>query len=198
MKILVAFAAALLCAMLATAQDTFTATGSAIPASLLAQNYGSMPKGIVGYDLTICNATDQKQSVTSSQVYQALAASNVPIMPVGSQMILASILGSERNNILTLVTAGLNTAVGAFSLMGTSKRLNPPAGVKTGVGLASLSLQLTSNLRSVRPAEKLQKLETDALPQALILDSNSCVEKTLFAVATTPNVKPATIAFHIN
>ena len=60
MKILVAVTVALLCATLATAQNTFTVTGTEIPASLLTQNYGSMPKGIVGYDLTICDATDQK------------------------------------------------------------------------------------------------------------------------------------------
>jgi len=198
MKVPIALAVALLCATSATAQDTFTVTGALIPASLLTRNYGSMPKGIVGYDLTICNATEQKQSVISSQVYQALAASTGQIVPVGSQILLASILRTERKNVLSMATFGLNTAVGVFSLLSTSKTLNPPAGVKTGISLASLSLQqFTNNFHTVLPADKLQKFEADVLPQALVLDSNSCVEKTLFAVASTPNTKPAAVAFHI-
>jgi hypothetical protein len=198
MKTLIALAAALLCATLASAQDTFTVTGTMIPTALLTQNYGSMPKGIVGYDLTICNETDQRQTVISSQLYQALAASTGEILPVGRQILLASILSSERKDVLSLVTFGLNTAVGIFSLMSTSTSMNPPGSVKTGISLASLSMQqFTGNFKSVLPADKLQKFDADTLPQALVLDSKSCSEKTLFALASTPKVKAASLTFHI-
>lgn len=198
MKTLISLAAALLCATLGIAQDTFTVTGTMIPATLLTQNYGSMPKGIVGYDLTICNATEQKQTIVSSQVYQALAASTGEILPVGRQILLASILSSERKDALSLVTFGLNTAVGIFALMSTSTSMNAPANVKTGISLASLSLQqFTGNFKPILPADKLQKFDTDTLPQAMVLDSKSCSEKTLFALASTPKIKPAALAFHI-
>ncbi len=198
MKIPTAFAIALLWSTLAAAQDRFTVTGTVIPAFLLTRNYGSMPKGIVGYDLTICNATDQEQSVINTQAYQALAASTSQIVPVGSQLLLAQMLGAERKDVLSLATFGLNTAAGMFALLSTSRKLNAPTGVKTGVGLASIALpQFMDYLQSARPADKLQKYEADVLPQALVLDSRSCVEKTLFAVATSPHIKPAAIAFHI-
>jgi multisubunit Na+/H+ antiporter MnhC subunit len=198
MKTLIALAAALLCGLPALGQDTFTVTGTIIPSALLTQNYGSMPKGIVGYDLTICNATEQKQPVVSSQVYQALAASTGEILPVGRQILLASILSSQRRDVLSLVTFGLNTAVGIFSLMSSSNSMNPPPGVKTGVSLVAISVQqFTSNFKSILPADKLQKFDNDALPQAMVLDSNTCVEKTLFALVLTSSVKPAGVEFHI-
>ncbi len=198
MKTQIALAAALLCATLASAQDTFTVTGTMIPTALLTQNYGSMPKGIVGYDLTICNVTDQKQTIVSSQVYQALATSTGQILPVGRQILLASILSSERKDVLSLVTFGLNTAVGIFSLMSTSTSMNPPGNVKTGISLASLSLQqFTGNFKPILPADNLQKFDADTLPQAMVLDSRSCSEKTLFALASTPNTKTSALAFHI-
>src|SRR5208283_3527227 len=106
-----------------------------IPAFLLTRNYGSMPKGIVGYDLTICNATDQEQSVINTQAYQALAASTSQIVPVGSQLLLAQMLGAQRKDVLSLATFGLNTGAGVFALLSTSRKLNAPTGVKTGVGL---------------------------------------------------------------
>jgi hypothetical protein len=82
--------------------------------------------------------------------------------------------------------------------MTTSKTLNPPATVKTGVSLAFILLQeFTRNFHAVLPADKLQKLEADVLPQALVLDAEYCAEKTVFAVATTPNLSPEVIAFQI-
>ena len=198
MKIGIALGALLLRALLATAQDTFTVTGTAIPPSLLARNYGSMPKGIVGYELTICNTTDQKQSLTRSQVDQALAGSTSQITPVASQVILASMLTTRGQKILSFATFGLNTAVGICALLSTSKKSNPPANVKTGISVASMTLpQLATLLQPVPPVDRVQKYETDVLPPALVLDSNSCVEKILFVVAAAPNAKPEALAFHI-
>jgi hypothetical protein len=152
MRVLIALAVALLYATSATAQDTFTAL---IPPSLLTRNYGSMPNDIVGFDLTICNATDQKQSVISSQVYHARAASTGQIMPVGSQILRASILCTEH-------TRYVRAEHGSWSFLfnESSKKVNPPAGAKTGVRLAALSpQQFSNNFKSVLSADKLQKFE---------------------------------------
>jgi hypothetical protein len=70
-----------LCAGMAPAQNTFAVTGTAIPASLMQQNYGKLPKETTGYDLNICNITNAKQSIVSSEIYQALSQSNAGLHP---------------------------------------------------------------------------------------------------------------------
>jgi hypothetical protein len=67
---------------LASGQSTFVVTGTPIPASLLQQNYGKLPKGITGYDLNICNTTNAKQSVVSSEIYQTLTQTNIDLHPI--------------------------------------------------------------------------------------------------------------------
>src|ERR1700746_988476 len=82
-------------------QDKINVTGTSIPQQLLVQNYGNMPKGIGAYDLSICNVTDQKQTVISTQVFQALAQSNIALTPVGRQIMLASILRNQSKDLTT-------------------------------------------------------------------------------------------------
>src|SRR5689334_781056 len=72
------------------AQDIFTVTGTPIPASLIRQNYGKMPKGITAYDLSICNSTEIKHSIVSSEIFQALSKSNTGLQPIGRQIMLTA------------------------------------------------------------------------------------------------------------
>ncbi|MBV9444276.1 MAG: hypothetical protein JO217_16455, partial [Acidobacteriaceae bacterium] len=90
MRRLVLAACMLACAAVSVrAQGTFEVTGTPIPNDLLQQNYGTVSKAIVGYDLSICNITQSKQSVVSSKIYQALAQANTPLQPIGKQILLA-------------------------------------------------------------------------------------------------------------
>ena len=78
-----------------SAQATFAVTGSLIPDELVKLNYGTPPKGMRAFDLSICNVTDNKQPLISSQIYQALADGNPGLQPVGRAIMLAAILRSE-------------------------------------------------------------------------------------------------------
>src|ERR1700719_669564 len=84
------------------AQSTFEVTGTPIPGTLSKQNYGKTPKGITAYDLSICNSTRTKQSVVSSEIYQALSKSNPVIQPIGRQIVLASVLQTQNWSVLRI------------------------------------------------------------------------------------------------
>ncbi len=104
----------------APAQNTFEITGTPIPAQLLAQNYGSVVKGVNAYDLNICNITDAKQSLTSSKVYQALMQADTTIQPVGRQIMLASILRNQSRSLANVLNLAMSSATSALSLLGSS------------------------------------------------------------------------------
>jgi len=78
------------------AQGTFQVTGTPIPTELVKQNYGTVPKGITAYDLSICNITAIKQSVVSSRIFQALSESSTSLQPIGKQIMLAAILRNQN------------------------------------------------------------------------------------------------------
>jgi hypothetical protein len=194
MKTILALAGAiLLTASGVPAQDTLAVSGTPIPKQLLVQNYGAMPRGVGAYDLSICNVTNAKQTVVSSQIYQALAQSNVTLKPIGRQIILASILQNQRHDLLSILNIALGSATGVFSVLS----MNVPAGVNTSVGLSAIVLgQITNSLRPVLP-DKVEKFDREVLEPALVLDGGSCVERTVFTMTEGKKAQPAGLSFHM-
>ncbi len=115
MKIWIAALASLaLVASQSSAQSTFTVTGTPIPASLIRQHYGKMPKGISAYDLSICNTTDLKHSIVSSEIFQALSKSNTGLQPIGRQIMLTAILRNESWTITNVLGVAMNVSAAFF------------------------------------------------------------------------------------
>jgi len=181
---------------LASGQSTFVVTGTPIPASLLQQNYGKLPKGISGYDLNICNTTNAKQSVVSSEIYQTLTQTNIDLHPIGRQIMLAAILRNQNHSASTVTSMILSAATGVLSVLSSSK-YGPPTGVVAGAALGSLSAQqILNNFKPVLTSDQLEKFESEVLEPALVLDSGSCVERTIFAAANPP-AKATSLKFHV-
>lgn len=181
-------------------QDTFMITGTRIPAELLKMNYGQLPKGIVAFDLNICNQTDAKAALTSSQIFQALAESTSGIQPIGRQIMLAVILRNQRHSLLTILTVALNSATGVLSVLGAT-RSNVPAGTLAGAALGSMvAQQLLTELKPVLTADQVEKFEGQVLEPALVLDGGSCVERTVFSATTAAMASKAEhldLSFHV-
>lgn len=176
---------------------TFDVTGTAIPQSLVQENYGKMPAGIGAYDLSICNVTATKQSVASSEIYQALASSTSDLQPIGKQIMLAPILRNQNHSAGSIANLILNSATGVFSVLGASNH-SIPAGLLSGAAIASMSVQsVLSHLAPVLTNDQLEKFESDVLESALVLDSGSCVERTVFALSAAPKAKTQKLTFHI-
>jgi hypothetical protein len=184
------------------AQGTFEVTGTPIPSELLQQNYGTVSKGIVGYDLSICNITAFKQSIVSSKIYQALAQANTPLQPIGKQIMLAAILRNQGHSKSVVLSVALNSLNGVLSILAGSK-YKVPTGLLAGATLVSLSgQQIMSGLKPVLPADLVEKYESQVLEPALVLDSGSCVERTMFTIpaggaTAKTRVKPESLSFHI-
>jgi hypothetical protein len=181
----------------ACAQDTFVVTGTAIPAELLKLNYGSLPASVRAFDLSICNASANKQSVVSSEIYQALAKSNAGLQPIGRQIMLAAILRNQNHSVASILNLILNSATGVLSVLGAAKTKLPP-GVLAGAALGSLSAQqLITNLRPVLTADQVEKFENQVLEPALVLDGGSCAERTVFASTAEPKQQTKSLSFHL-
>ncbi len=182
---------------LVSAQNTFSVTGTAIPPSLLQQNYGKVPKGISGYDLNICNIANSKQSIVSSEIYQALAQSNAGLQPIGRQIMLAAILRSQNRSTGTVMSMALNSVTGVLSILSSSK-YGPPTGVVSGAALGAISAQqILMNLKPVLTNDQVEKFETEVLEPALVLDSGSCVERTVFAATANPAARKNALNFRV-
>ncbi len=182
---------------LVSAQNTFSVTGTAIPASLLQQNYGKLPKDISGYDLDICNITNAKQSIVSSEIYQALAQSNAGLEPIGRQVMLAAILRSQNRSTGTVMTMVLSSVTGVLSILSSSK-YGPPTGVVSGAALGAISAQqILANLKPVLTNDQVEKFESEVLEPALVLDSGSCVERTVFAAAASSAARKHALSFRV-
>jgi len=180
-----------------SAQSAFAVTGTAIPPSLLQQNYGKLPKDVNGYDLDICNTTEVKQSIVSSEIYQALAQYNSDLHPIGRRIMLAAILRNQNRSTGTVLTMVLSSVTGVLSVLSSSK-YGPPAGVVTGSALGAISAQqIIANLKPVLTNDQVEKFETDVLEPALVLDGGSCVERTVFAAVSNPPLKSHSLQFHI-
>jgi hypothetical protein len=185
-----------LCA-LGFAQGTFVVTGTPIPKDLLEQNYGRVPKGIGAYDLSICNSTGTRQSVTSSEIYQALSECDKGLQPVGRQIMLAAILRNQNRNVANILSLALNSAAGVLSVLSSSK-YSVPTGILTGTAVGSLSVQqLLSNLRPILSVDQVEKFESQVLEPALVLDGGSCVERTVFVASESSRSKPQGLRFHV-
>jgi hypothetical protein len=192
MKLRLSMAAAMaITACVSYAQETFEITGTPIPSQLLNQNYGSVVKGVNAYDLNICNITEVKQSLTSSKVYQALMQADTTIQPVGRQIMLASILRNQNHSLTNILGLAMSSATGVLSVLGTSK-FSLPAKWSAAAALASLTgQQVLNNLKPVLSADQLEKFENQVLEPALVMDSGTCVERTVFTI-NAPGVKPKT------
>jgi len=181
----------LLSCSLALAADNFVVTGTVIPDTLLQQNYGKLPKGVIAYDLNVCNVSGTKQSIVSSAIYQALAQSAAGLQPIGRQIILASLLRNQNRSKGAILTMVLNSVTGVLAVLSSSK-LNPPPGIVTGTALAAISAQqILTNLKPVLTNDQVEKFESEVLEPALVLDAGSCVERTVFASSTTTTNAPA-------
>jgi hypothetical protein len=184
-------------AALSFGQSTFVVTGTAIPKGLIQQNYGRLPKGVGAYDLSICNVTDAKQSVVSSEIYQALSQSTADLKPIGRDIMLASILHNQNRSAGNIVALMLNSATEVLSLLSSSKYGVPP-GVLTGAAVGSLAAQqIFSNLKPIFAADQVQKFENEVLEPALVLDGGSCVERTVFTAVGKTNSQQQKLSFHV-
>jgi hypothetical protein len=181
----------------AFAQNTFTVTGTPIPSAVLELNYGKMPKGISGYDLSICNTSSAKQAVVSSEIFQVLAQENISLQPIGREIMLAAILRNKNLSKLNILGLSLNAATGVFSVLSSSKYAIPAAlGAVAALGALTFQ-QLTNSLKPVLPADQLEKFDSQVLEPALVLDSGSCLERTVFTLATDPKAKARALSFHV-
>jgi hypothetical protein len=177
------------------AQSTFEVTGTPIPDTLSKQNYGKTPKGIVAYDLNICNSSKAKQSVVSSEIYQALSRSDPTLQPIGRQIVLASILRTQNWSTLRILSVALNAAAGVLMVLASSKGSEQ---VLAAIALGSVSTQqLTNRLKGNSTSDQLEKFEAQVLEPALVLDAGSCVERTVFTTSDSKVKKPAALSFHV-
>lgn len=180
------------------AQATFEITGTPIPAGLLQQNYGSVPKGIGAYDFSICNVTDSKQSIVSSRIYQALSDANSSLEPIGRDIMLAAILRNQSHSLINILGVVLNSTTSVLSVVSSSK-YKLPAALLTTAALGSLSgQQLISSLKPLLSADQVEKFETQVLEPALVLDGGSCVERTVFVSSLNSKAHVQPLNFHIH
>lgn len=168
--------------VLLNAQNTFTISGTAIPDDLLKMNYGPMPKGIAGYDLNICNVTDVKKPITSSEIYQALMEAQGDLRPIGKQIMLAVILRNQNHSLRTWLNLGLGSTTSVLSVLGQHAK---SSGTLSAVALAALvGQQVLTTWNPVLTADQVEKFEAQTLESALVMDGGSCVERTIFTTVT--------------
>jgi hypothetical protein len=168
------------------ADPTFAVTATPIPDDLLKLNYGKMPRGVAAFDLNICNSSPTKADLTSSQVYQAMTQVDASIQPIGGSIMLAAILRNQNNSVKSWVTIGLSSATGVLSVLGTTKSVNISSGWLNGIALGSLVGQsLLNTFSPVLTSDQVQTFQSQVLPPQMILDSGSCIERTVFVTSTT-------------
>lgn len=191
---------------LALAQADFQVTGTPIPATLLRQNYGAIPKGVSAFDLNICNLAEAKQSLVSSKVYQALADTSISLEPIGRDIMLAAILRNQAHTLTNILTIALNSTTSILSVLSAS-RYRLPSGVVTTVALGSLTgQQVINNLKPILSSDQLEKFERQVLEPALVMDAGSCVERTVFVTNASSSKAGASrkamtldaLSFHIH
>lgn len=181
----------------AFSQNSFVVTGTPIPVALLQQNYGNVPKGVTAYDLSICNVSATKQSIVSSEIYQAVSNANGSLQPIGREIMLTAIIRNQNRNFFSIAGIALNSATTALSILGSSK-LHASSGLLTGIALASTSgEQILNSVKPIFSADQLHNFETQVLEQALVLDGGSCVERTMFTLTAAPKSKPQALSFRV-
>jgi hypothetical protein len=182
----------------ASAQNTFSVSGTKIPPDLVKLNYGKIPKTVDAFDLNICNQSADKHAVTASQIYQGLAESNVNLQPLGGQIMLAAVLQNQRHSLTTILSVAVNSAVGVLSVLGAARTGISP-GTLAGAALgAAIGQQLLDNLKPVLTPSQLARYQNQVLESALVLDGGSCVERTVFTlVAPGAKNKFQNLTFHV-
>lgn len=186
-------------ACLAKAQ-AFVVTATPIPTKLANLNYGKLPRGIAALDIDICNTSTAKADLTSSRVYQALIQADAQIQPIGQNIMMAAILKNQNNSVKTWLGIGLSSTTGVLSVLGTSKAVHIGSGWTNGLALgALLGSVILTNLSPELTANQVQNFQAQVLPQAMILDSGTCIERTVFT-ATAKKAPPLTknLAMRIN
>ena len=177
-------------------QATFEVTGTPVPPDLLKVNYGALPKSMGAFDVSICNLTELKQTVLSSRVYHALAASNPNLQPIGRQTVLAVILRNQGRRPYNILSVTLNSASGIFSVIGASKLALPP-NLSTAIAFAALTgQQLLPTLKPVTTVDQIEKFESQALEPSLLLDGGACVQRTVFTVLSD-RAKATPLSFRV-
>ena len=178
-------------------QSTFEVTGTAIPTQLLQANYGKLPAGVIAYDLSICNVSKAKQSIVTSEIFQALSQTNPGLQPIGRQIVLSAILRTQNHSGSAIATMALNSVTTVLSILSSAK-YSVPTGLVTGAALGAVSVQqLLNNFKPVLSPDKLEKFEQQVLEPALVLDEGSCVERTVFAAAANPSQKNNALIFRV-
>jgi len=179
------------------AQGTFTVTGTPVPQTLLQQSFGNVPKGVSAYDLNSWNVSGAKQSLVSSEIYQALSTANGAVQPIGRQIMLAAILRNQNHSPASILRMSLSSATSVLSILSSSK-YHIPSGLVTGAALASMSgQQVLTDLSPLLSADQLERFESQVLESALVLDTGSCVERTLFVASAPSQAKSQTLSFHV-
>jgi hypothetical protein len=182
---------------LSLGQATFEVTGTPVPSDLLRQNYGRLPKGIGAFDLNVCNVSDKRETLVSSKVFQSLTNANSQIQPVGRQIMLAVILHSQDHSLKSVLNLTLTSLTGVFSVLSASK-YKLSGNWAPGVAIASIASQQILNL--IKPSTStsaLEKFESQVLEPALTLEADSCIERTVFTVATQEQMKATRFSFHV-
>ena len=182
---------------LSFSQSTFQITGTAIPPQLLNENYGKLPAGIAGFDLNVCNIGATKQAVVQSEIFQALAQTYPGLQPIGREILLAAILRTQNRNAASITSMVLSSATSVLSIL-SSARYSVPPGVVSGAALGTMTAQqVLSGLKPVLSADMLANFERQVLESAIVLDSGSCVERTIFATVSAPAQKSKPLSFHV-
>ena len=179
------------------AQSTFDVSGTQIPITLLRENYGSVPKGIGAYDLNICNISEARQSIVSSKIYQALTNSNTGIQPIGRDAMLAATLRNQNRSVMNVVSVVLSSTTGVLSILGSSGYKLPGSFMAASAFGSLAGQQVLNSLKPVLSTTQLEKFESQVLEPALVLDSGSCVERTVFVSASDAKAKPQPFSFHV-
>ena len=118
---------------------------------------------------------------------------------------LAAILRNQAHSVSNILQIALNSTTSILSVLSVS-RVQLPSGLVTGLALGSLTgQQVISSLKPLLSADQVEKFEAQVLEPALVLDSGSCVERTVFVTGFVKlkgkaklYAAPDPLSFHIH
>jgi hypothetical protein len=142
--------------------------------------------------------TETKQSLVSSRIYQALAASNPSLEPIGRDIMLAAILHNQNHSFSSILGVVLSSTSGVLSVVSSSKpKLSGGWMAGATVGLFA-GQQVLNSLKPILSPDQLEKFDSQVLEPALVLDGGSCVERTVFVNSPNSKAKTQELSFHIH
>jgi hypothetical protein len=108
------------------------------------------------------------------------------------------VLQNQQRSVASILTVVLNSTVGVLSVLGAA-RSGLPSNALAGAAVGSaLAQQLLNNLKPVLSPDQMQRYESEVLETALLMDSGSCVERTVFAVSTaSAKSSVSSLTFHV-